>query len=202
MPRPFPQREPTPDEQTPAQRVLAVYDALGRAKADAARLADAEGALAELLAGEAVGEPVDPDTLDQAKADAARCQQARGLVAGLRRRLIAALEVYRSDEHARLRARLDKRDEEERHQRAAMDALNAQLQEASQRYIQAKTAADQARSTWASMPHLRFVQLLAQVIGRERPDQSEDLAGWPDLTDERTARHQVIGAGEAYDVAG
>jgi len=159
-----------PDEWTPAQRVLHVHDALQAAQADADRLPEAEAALSELLAGDLVGDPplVDPDALDQAKADAAMCQQARGLTAGLQRRLVQALDAYRAAEADRLKARLDAADEEQRHQAAAMAALQAQAAAVAAKLNDAKAKADAARGTWAQMPHRTHEQLLHEVLAKQQ----------------------------------
>lgn len=164
MPRPLPQREPTIDEMSPEARVLHAHAALERAKADADRLPEAEGALAELIAADALGEHVDADALDRAKADAANCQQARGLVTGLERRLDAALDVYREHETARLRERADARQAEQRHLQASHDALAAQLGEVVQKLIAARAATQAAVGEWAAMPHRTPEQLLRRVL--------------------------------------
>jgi len=163
MPRPMPQREPTIDEMSPEGRVLHVQAALEHAKADAARLPEAEGALAELLAAETLGEAVDPGALDAAKLDAATCQQARGLVTGLERRLLAALEAYRENEAARLRARADARQADQVHLQAAHDALAAQLAEVGAKLATAHGAAQAALGEWADMPHRTPEQLLRRI---------------------------------------
>jgi len=164
MPRPMPLREPTIDEMSPEGRVLHVHQALESARADAARLPDAEGALAELIAAETLGEHVDADALDAAKLDAATCQQARGLVAGLERRLDAALYVYREYEAARLRARADARQADQVHLQAAHDALAAQLGEVTQKLIAARAATQAAIGEWAAMPHRTTEQLMRRVM--------------------------------------
>ncbi len=216
MPRPFPQREPTPDEQTPAQRVLAVFDALQRAKADAARLPEAEDALAEILAGEVVGEAVDPNARDQAKAEAARCQQARGLVAGLQRRLVAALEVYREAERDRLCQRKDAMGADVRHLESSLAALQAQAQEVAARYQQANGQYQAAIGEWADIAHRSYDQLLGRVLGRERPEAQVSATQRMIDTGRATATaapaipappptppgpFQAVGAGEAYPEA-
>lgn len=164
MPRPFPQREPTIDELSPEGRVLHVHAALESARADLARLPEAEGALAELLAAQTIGEAVDPGALDAAKLDAAHCQQARGLVVGLERRLLAALEAYREHEAARLRARADARQADQMHLQAAHDALAGQLGEVVQKLTAARGATQAAVGEWAVMPHRTPEQLLRRVM--------------------------------------
>lgn len=163
MPRPMPQREPAIDEMSPEARVLHVHAALERAKADAARLPDAEGALAELIAAETLGEHVDADALDAAKLDAATCQQARGLVMGLERRLVAALEAYRENEAARLRARADARQVDQAHLQASHDALAAQLGPVTEKLRAARAATQAAIGEWAVMPHRTPEQLLRRI---------------------------------------
>ena len=167
MPRPMPLREPTIDEMSPEGRVLHVHQALERAKADAARLPDAEGALAELIAGETLGEAVDSDAIDAAKCDVARCQQARGLVAGLERRLVQAIEAYREHETARLRERMDAHSAELRHQEAALQALQAQLAAVGAKVADAKAKADAARGVWAALPHRSHEQLLREILAKQ-----------------------------------
>lgn len=164
MPRPMPQREPTIDEMSPEGRVLHVHAALETARADLARLPEAEGALAELLAAQTIGESVDAGALDAAKLDAANCQQARGLVTGLERRLDAALYVYREHEAARLRARADARQADQAHLQAAHDALAAQLGEVTQKLIAARAATQAAIGEWAAMPHRTTEQLMRRVM--------------------------------------
>lgn len=170
MPRPFPQRMPRPDEWTPAQRVLHVHDALQAAQADADRLPEAEAALSELLAGDLVGDPplVNPDALDDARADVARCTQARGLLPGLQRRLVQAIETYRTAEHDRLKARMDAHGAELRHQEAAMAALQAQAAAVAAKLTDAKAKADAARGVWAQMPHRTHEQLLREVLAKQQ----------------------------------
>jgi hypothetical protein len=160
----MPQRLPTIDEMSAEARVLHVHAALETARADLARLPEAEGALAELLAVETIGETVDPGALDAAELDAANCQQARGLVTGLERRLDAALDVYREHETARLRERADARQAEQRHLQASHDALAAQLGEVVQKLTAARAAAQAALGEWAAMPHRTPEQLLRRVM--------------------------------------
>ena len=166
MPRPMPQREPTIDEMSPEGRVLRIHEALGRAKADAGRLPEAEGLLAELVAAAELGEVVDADALDKAKADAATCQQAKGLVSGLERRLDAALYVYREVETARLRARVDARAADEKHLQASHDALAAQLAEVAAKLATAKGASQAARGEWVNMPSRTPEQLLRSILSK------------------------------------
>jgi len=168
-PRPFPQRMPRPDEWTPAQRVMQVHDSLIAAQADAERLPEAEAALSELLAGDLVGDPplVNPDALDDARADVARCTQARGLVPGLQRRLVQAIEAYRSAEHDRLKARMDAADEDARHHTAALQALQAQAKAVGEKLMVAKAKTEAARGVWAALPHRSHEQLLREILAKQ-----------------------------------